>query len=63
MNREFGHSRRCNRIIIDFIDISGEYIKNQVHTLSVPSKSHMFINYSNYISLFTMNYFKHCFTT
>jgi len=61
MNREFGHSRQCNRTIIGFVDISGEYIKNQVSTLPVPLKSHMFINY--YISLFTMNYFKHCFTT
>jgi len=62
MNRKFGNSRRCNRIIIGFIDISGEYIKNQVRTLPVPLKTHKFIRYSNYISLFTMNYFKHCFT-
>ena len=63
MNRKFGHSRRCNRIIIGFIDISGEHIKNQVRTLPVPLKSHMFINISNYISLFTMNDFNYCFTT
>ena len=47
MNREFGHSRRCNRIIIGLIDISREYIENQVRTLPVPLKSHIFINYSN----------------
>ena len=44
MSRKFGHSRRYNRIIIGFIDISGEYInkENQVRTLPVPLKSHMF---------------------
>jgi len=49
MNSKFGHSRRCSRIIIGFIEISGEYIKNQVRTLPIPLKSHMFINYPNYI--------------
>ena len=63
MNRKFSHSRRCNRIIIGFIDFSGDYIKNQLRTLPVPLEYHMFINYSNYISLFAMNYFKHCLVT
>ena len=44
MNREFGHSHRCNRIItLVFIYISGEYIKTQVHSLPVPLKiSHVY---------------------